>query len=239
MSKTNLSNEQVIQQVHKLSPQYLQFVKLLQIPESLIQQRIDKELEDNPALDVDKDDENITLPTFEDYNRYATFKTTSREYKDWKENSLTLEESFGNYLENQLPNLKLEGVDNVIADYIIGSLNNDGYFVLDYEIAINDIDLYFGEKVTIDDLERILKILKTSLEPAGVCAQNLQECMLLQLQRLVDKDSIHRIALEVVKTYFDDLYGCDLEVLGWHENGDSIAFDEFYDSATEEMEGEK
>ena len=204
MSKTNLSNEQVIQQVHKLSPQYLQFVKLLQIPESLIQQRIDKELEDNPALDVDKDDENITLPTFEDYNRYATFKTTSREYKDWKENSLTLEESFGNYLENQLPNLKLEGVDNVIADYIIGSLNNDGYFVLDYEIAINDIDLYFGEKVTVDDLKRILKILKTSLEPAGVCAQNLQECMLLQLQRLVDKDSIHRIALEVVKTYFDD-----------------------------------
>lgn len=45
--------------------------------------------------------------------------------------------------------------------------------------------------------------------------------------------------LKKFKAYFDDLYGCDLEVLGWHENGDSIAFDEFYDSATEEMEGEK
>jgi len=204
MSKTNLSNEQVVQQVHKLSPQYLQFVKLLQIPESLIQQRIDKELEDNPALDVDKDDENITLPTFEDYNKYATFKTKSREYKDWKENSLTLEESFGNYLENQLPNLKLEGVDEVIASYIIGSLNNDGYFVLDYEIAINDIDLYFGEQVTREDIDRILKILKTSLEPAGVCAQNLQECMFLQLQRQKEKDSVHKNSLAVIKTHFDD-----------------------------------
>lgn len=45
--------------------------------------------------------------------------------------------------------------------------------------------------------------------------------------------------LKKFKAYFDDLYGCDLEVLGWHENGNSIAFDEFYDSATEEMEGEK
>lgn len=204
MAETNLSTEQTTQQVHKLSPQYLQFVKLLQIPESLIQQRIDKELEDNPVLDVDKEDENITLPTFEDYNRYANFKTQSREYKDWKENSLTLEESFGNYLENQLPNLKLEGVDEVIAKYIIGSLNNDGYFVMDYDIAINDIELYFGEKITKENIERILKILKSSLEPAGVCAKNLQECILLQLQRADKKDFVYQKSLEVVKSYFDD-----------------------------------
>ena len=204
MAETNLSTEQTTQQVHKLSPQYLQFVKLLQIPESLIQQRIDKELEDNPVLDVDKEDENITLPTFEDYNRYANFKTQSREYKDWKENSLTLEESFGNYLENQLPNLKLESVDEMIAKYIIGSLNNDGYFVMDYDIAINDIELYFGEKITKENIERILKILKSSLEPAGVCAKNLQECILLQLQRADKKDFVYQKSLEVVKSYFDE-----------------------------------
>ena len=204
MAETNLSTEQTTQQVHKLSPQYLQFVKLLQIPESLIQQRIDKELEDNPVLDVDKEDENITLPTFEDYNRYANFKTQSREYKDWKENSLTLEESFGNYLENQLPNLKLNDIDEVIAKYIIGSLNNDGYFVMDYDIAINDIELYFGEKITKENIERILKILKSSLEPAGVCAKNLQECILLQLQRADKKDFVYQQSLEVVKSYFDE-----------------------------------
>ena len=213
MAEVNLSTEQTTQQVHKLSPQYLQFVKLLQIPESLIQQRIDKELEDNPVLDVDNEDENITLPTFADYNRYANYKTQSREYKDWKENSLTLEESFSNYLENQLPNLKLQEVDEIIAKYIIGSLNNDGYFIMDYDIAVNDIDLYFGEKITNDAIERVLKILKNNLEPIGVCAKNLQECILLQLQRTNQKDFVYQKAQEIVKLYFDDFSKKKYEVV--------------------------
>lgn len=237
MLKQNLSQKQI----QKLSPQQIQLMKLLQVPTVMLEQRIQEELEANPALEDSKDDltkEEEEAPTDdfieeeayaekadkdEDINEEAerqednTLEDYLEDYMNDDEPSykyevnnhsaddeektipIALESSFHEHMSRQLGLLSLEEGDERIADQIIGSIDEDGYLRRE-PIAITD-DLAFAHNIIVseEDVLRVLKKVQT-FEPAGIGAQNLQECLLLQIDRkIVSRDVTENYSEEDLK----------------------------------------
>jgi RNA polymerase sigma-54 factor len=256
-----LRNQLSQKQLQKLSPQQIQLMKLLQIPTASIEQRIQEELEINPALedlsDPDADDEFITEPTREtaedneeeqsDFDSSPDEPTTTEEDTTFDDNlndyledyyedetpayrleannysaededrrfrEVTNESSFYEYLKEQLALLSLPEKEAAIAEQIIGSLNDDGY--LDREIEALTDDLLFTQNITVSEAE-VLAVLKKvqTLDPAGIAARDLQECLLIQLDRKLKSEDTHKfyssdgvqlikIAQTILRDYFDE-----------------------------------
>jgi len=238
MLKQNLSQKQI----QKLSPQQIQLMKLLQVPTVMLEQRIQEELEANPALedskdDLNKEEEEGPVDDFIDDETYTAEKNDkdediNEEAERQEDNSLedyledymnddepsykyeinnhsaddeektipiALESSFHEHMERQLGLLSLEEEDEKIANQIIGSIDEDGYLRRE-PIAITD-DLAFAHNLIVseEDVLRVLKKVQT-FEPAGIGAQNLQECLMLQLERkIVSRDVTENYSEEDVK----------------------------------------
>jgi RNA polymerase sigma-54 factor len=118
-------------------------------------------------------------------------------------NTPRLETSFYEVLINQLGMADLEGDDLLIAEQIIGSIDIDGY--LRRELASIVDDLSFRQNISTDEktVKRIIAIIQ-EFEPAGVCAKDLQECLLLQLERGVTTSTAQKHAIQIIKKYFDE-----------------------------------
>lgn len=231
MLKQNLSQKML----QKLSPQQIQLMKLLQIPTANLEQRIKEELEANPALEESEDYNEVfdldepefggestqdeirnDEPEFEfdDYlNEYldddpSGYKLKGEDYQgeDDKSHPVSFEQSFHENLERQLGLLDLSERDMIIAHQIIGSIDEDGYLRREPS-SISD-DLLFSQNLEITESE-ILDIVRKiqKFEPAGICARNLQECLLLQLQDKLDKDKgdpAKQTALDILKHNFEE-----------------------------------
>jgi RNA polymerase sigma-54 factor len=237
MLKQNLSQKQI----QKLSPQQIQLMKLLQVPTVMLEQRIQEELEANPALedskdDLNKEEEEAPVDDFIDDEAYAEKadkdEDINEEAERQEDNSLeeyledymnddepsykyevnnhsaddeektipiALESSFHEHMKRQLGLLSLEEGDEKIADQIIGSIDEDGYLRRE-PMAITD-DLAFAHNVIVseEDVLRVLKKVQT-FEPAGIGAQNLQECLMLQIERkILSRDVTENYSEEDVK----------------------------------------
>ncbi len=210
----------------KLSPQQIQLMKLLQVSTMDLEQRIKEELQDNPALEegddeTEREDQNEMDPeenidnenddldiNLEDYFDEDTpdYKTqVNNQGKDIEERQTPIGQgsSFQDLLYQQLHFLELNEEEMMIADYLIGNLDDDGY--LRRDLASIGNDLLFAQSITTEivQLEEALRQIQ-SLDPPGIGARNLQECLLIQIKRAEKKDEINKTAQIIVSKYFDE-----------------------------------
>jgi RNA polymerase sigma-54 factor len=222
MQKLTLS--QSFQQ--KLSPQQIQFIKLLEVPTAELDTRIEEELEINPALEEGFDDiktESLDKNTDEnegEADEYEGDDLSLSEYlgaddkgykmsdgndpeEDDKEMPIADETSLFSSLETQLNFLGLNERQLAIGLQIIGSLDEDGYLRRRIESIAND--LAFTQNINTDE-EEILAVLSKiqEFDPAGIAARDLQECLLLQLDRRTDHLKDVNNAISIIEDCFDE-----------------------------------
>src|SRR5579859_2636872 len=220
-----LSLTQSLQQ--KLSPQQIQFIKLLQVPTAELESRIEEELELNPVLEEGQEDEpetqEETAPEEEtadaeaaetaetsetaedidikdylrddDYSSYKTYNDDDDE--EDRETPIATSSSLHETLMTQLGFLGLDDRQGTIGKQLIGSIEGDGYIRRDVESIVNDLAFSQGIETTIEEVDGILKKIQ-SFDPAGIAARNLQECLLLQLERMDDGQDVDVIVAKRV-----------------------------------------
>lgn len=197
--------------VQKLSPLQIQTIKLLELPTLELEQRIKKELEENPVLDEVVDDSeqedgsvtNVSLSEYGTDDPTPSYKLyVNNQGKDLKPqyNAFSVKESFHQSLEIQLGYSSLDGRSKQIASFMIGMLDDDGYLRRDLESLADDISFRQNIETNESELEDILKVIQ-EFEPVGVGARNLQECLLLQL-KAKDPSEEQQIAEEIIRDYF-------------------------------------
>ncbi len=199
-------------QQQKLSPLQIQTIKLLELPTLELEQKIRKEIEENPVLDeisetADPEDDspkNVSLSEYPADDPTPSYKLyVNNQGKDLKPqyNTFSVKESFQENLIVQLGYRKLDERSRAIAVFVIGSLDDDGYLRRDLESLSYDILLRLNIETTEEELEGILKIIQ-EFEPAGVGARDLQECLLLQLPSRTQAQQNARIILSEYFTEF-------------------------------------
>ncbi len=207
----------------RLSPQQIQLMKLLQVPTMELDQRIKQEIEENPALEegIDyeeedyeaqeddyNDDENVIEFDLSEYmdDESPDYKTQVSNYsKDDEDRVVPLsgEQSFQDKLLEQLHLLDLDDIQFSIADVIIGNLDESGYLNRTIYALVDDLAFASNIYVTEQEVEAILKLVQ-ELDPPGVGARDLRECLLLQLDRVHDGDITRFTAKKIVQNHFDE-----------------------------------
>ena len=177
-----------------------------------LEQRVKQEIEENIVLEEEEnasDDEEVQKISVDDYIRdddTPSYKSRINNFsKDDKQRPVNITEgrSMQEYLAEQLRYRNLSDRDMRIAEFLVGSIDEDGYLRRDLDSISDDIAFSLGIEVAPDELERVLGIIH-QLEPAGIGARNLQECLLLQM-RLRRMDSpAKRLARKIVTSYFEE-----------------------------------
>ena len=224
MQKLNLS--QSLSQ--KLSPQQIQFIKLLQVPTAELETRIEEELEINPALEEGKteekesaedefednfeeeniaDDRDVNIDDYLD-DEYGGYKMQGdgnyNSDEEDREIPISSNTSLHEQLMSQLNFLRLDERKKIIGEQLIGSIENDGYIRRDLEAIINDLAFSQNIETDIDELEEILRKIQ-NFDPAGIASRNLQECLTIQLERKEHPDDpAVQNALMIIQDCFDE-----------------------------------
>ena len=216
MADQRLSLQQRLLQ--KLSPQQIQVIKLLEIPAIQLEQRIKSELEENPILEMleeneqedydDSDDDSASGDEFslDDYlndEDIPSYRLAANNYsKDDKLVDMPYSSglSFHDSLNEQLGLADLNEYEQLIAEYIIGNIDEDGYLRRDLLSIADDLAFHRNIEVKLKDLERYLKIIQ-DFDPPGIGARDLQECLLLQILRKKGKDSTSLAARILLGTF--------------------------------------
>ena len=208
----------------RLSPQQIQLMKLLEVPTMELEMRIKHEIEENPALEegeekdeseLDEDEElNDDVETDEedefDISDYldddADYKTqvnnTSKDEDD-KVIPLSGEKSFQERMVDQLQLLSFDETQTAIAATIIGNLDDSGYLKRELEAIVDDLAFSSNVIATEEEVEEILGMIQ-DLDPAGIGARSLQECLLLQINRKQDGDITKYTAKKILEEYFEE-----------------------------------
>jgi len=209
----------------KLSPQQIQLMKLIQLSTLEFEQRLSREIEENPALDTVNDNNEIEKDEFDfeennekqessddeiDISDYLTdddipeYNLRTNNYSEENEKAIPYAAgtSFNQFLKNQLHSFSFKDEELKIAEFILGSLDQFGYLRREL-IDISD-DLAFTMGVDADE-NRIQKILDKIylLDPAGIGAKDLQQCLLLQLNRKKINKNVSN-ATKIIKDLFDE-----------------------------------
>ena len=208
-----INQKQVLSLQQKLSPQQIQMIKLLELPAVQLEQRIKQEIEENIALEEEErpaeEDEQPQQISVDEYLREddtPSYKSRINNYsKDDKQRPVYLTEgrSLQEYLVEQLSYRNLSERDMKLAVYLIGSIDEDGYLRRDLESISDDIAFTVGIETSVGELERLLDIIH-ELEPAGIGARNLRECLLLQMNQMQVNTRARRLARKILTNYFDE-----------------------------------
>lgn len=194
----------------KLSPQQIQLMRLLQLPVTELEQAIKEELEKNPLLEAEMQDE-MPLPATDnrsdwDSDEDEDYDYDYREHQESDPNEVRREFvvsdslSASERLMQQLALRPLTERQQKIATELVGTLDDAGYLGRDLALVTNDLAFRQGIDATQEEVEEVLRIIQ-SLDPAGIGARSLQECLLLQLERMETPDDV---ATAIVKDHFDD-----------------------------------
>jgi len=215
----------------KLAPQQIQLMKLIQLHTLEFEEELERELEENPALEIAKEDskedeyssledsyENEGTESIEtdfDVNEYLyddepSYKTASSNYspddEEFDNESLLTEgQSLYDYLMEQIHLVNITDEDVRIAEYIIGNLDTDGYLRREIKSIVDDLAFSQGIYTTKEKVEDILENYIQKLDPSGVGARNLQECLLLQIEKKVSSDKAVSLAANILRHQFDAL----------------------------------
>ncbi len=216
--------------LQKLSPQQIQLIKLLEVPVMELEQRIMKEIEENPVLEegISEDpydselesnnedeketeyEEEFSVDDYIEDDEIPTYKLTSNNYaaeKDSMDGTYSESSSFREHMLVQLNLLNLTKEEQSIAEYIIGNIDDTGYLRRELESIVND--MVFSQNIFIEDktAEKVLRIIQ-KFDPPGIGARNLQECLLLQIRyklRTTRKDKkILKLCYIVINDYFEE-----------------------------------
>ena len=190
-------------QSQKLTPQQIQFIKLLQLSNSNIDSEIKKELEENPVLEEKENNRNeeVEISNNENYN-YS--QKRNNELSDFsRESNISSIESFRESLLNQINYLKLDKNEIIIAKQIIGTLDNDGYLRRDLESIIDDIAFSENTEYSYNEIEKVLFKIQ-SLEPHGIGARNLEECLIIQIDSINELTNTQKLARKILEESFID-----------------------------------
>lgn len=216
--------KQTLQQklLQKLSPQQIQLMKLLQVPTVELEQRIKEELEANPALDEgreevtdeygddqdfdegteSRDDFDIDQYLDDDTPDYKTGVRNKGADDDDKQIPLGSGKSFQERLSAQLGMRILTDKQKTIAENLIGNLDDDGYLRRDLNAVVNDMAFSQNVMTTVAELEEVLFVIQ-QLDPPGVGARDLRECLLIQLKRIENPSWEQALAIVVIEDYFE------------------------------------
>jgi RNA polymerase sigma-54 factor len=241
--------------LQKLSPQQIQLMKLIQMPTQALEQKIKEELEENPALDEGREEPENSQDLDLDQNEYEQEGSDSIEAEEinvdeylsddetpdyrLRANNYSADDeetkipitggtTFTEYLQQQISTLTLNEQDRSIAEYLVGNIDEDGYIRRDLRAIVDD--LAFTQNIFLEEehLEKVLRRVQ-ELDPAGVGARDLQECLSLQLKRREQSSAI-KVARTVVDQYFNDFikkhYTKLMERLELNEDGLRQALDE-------------
>jgi RNA polymerase sigma-54 factor len=212
--------------LQKLSPQQIQMIKLLEIPAMQLEQRIKKELEENPILEEgededpetvtqdeddrtdenDQDNEEFSLEDYIEDDDTPNYKLSTNNYSDDGKRPdipFTSTSGFHAHLESQLGLRSLTERQEILAQYILGNIDDDGYLRRRLEAIVDD--LAFTQNITTseEELFEVLQIVQ-DFDPPGVGARDLQECILLQLERKNQSSHTVVLARKIMKSHFQE-----------------------------------
>ena len=183
-----------LKQTQRLSPLQIQTIKLIELPVQELEQRIRAELEENPVLDDgpaqdsdggdDESPKDVSLDEIKDDDYVPAYRTRVSNWgKDPRPeyNTFSVKQSFTQSLVDQLGFRNLDARKRQIGEFIIGSLDSDGYLRRDIASVVDDLAFRAGIEATEEEVEELLGIIQ-EFEPAGVGARDLRECLLLQLR---------------------------------------------------------
>lgn len=228
--------------LQKLSPQQIQLMKLLQISVATLEQRIKEEIQENPALEegneeteeeeyntddeeetTNEDDEeigeredDISLDEYLEDDEIPDYKTSvnnSSADDERKEIPLGVTGNFQDHLQSQLYLLELNDRKHQIADQLIGSIDDDGYLRRELPAIVDDLAFSQNIHTTVEELENILLSIQT-LDPPGIGARTLQECLLLQLNRKEQERESIVLARKILTKYFEEFSKKHYEKIG-------------------------
>ncbi|MDH3321840.1 MAG: RNA polymerase factor sigma-54 [Flavobacteriaceae bacterium] len=208
----------------KLSPQQIQLMKLIQLPTQAFEQKLSQEIEENPALEsgkettddydnnqddfddsgVDSIETEINIDEYLSDDEIPNYKLQTNNYSSDDEDTRIPYSggiTFNQHLTNQLNTYKLSDQEIQIAEFIVGCIDSSGYIRRTNEDIVDD--LAFSENIysTPEEIEKIIKIVQ-ELDPAGVGARTLKECLLIQLKRKEITEE-REIAIEILENSFD------------------------------------
>lgn len=212
--------------LQKLSPQQIQMIKLLEIPTIELEQRIKKELEENPVLEEGKEDQDVSADQDDDIvegeidNEQDEFslsdylndedvpsyklnlRNTSGEEKK-TEIPFSVGDTFHDHLEAQLGLRHLTEKQEILGKYILGNIDEDGYLRREIENIVDDLAFTMNVNASEEELMEILRIIQ-DLEPPGVGARDLQECLLLQIERKDRQNPLIELCWKILKYHFQE-----------------------------------
>lgn len=214
----------------KLSPQQIQLMKLIQLPTQAFEQRLQEEMVENPALESGKEDnvdfdeyadnsnddfddydnehidtDDINIDEYLSNDETPDYKYQTNNYSDDDEDKsmpFVAGVTFHQDLLNQLNTFVLDDTEREVAEFIVGSIDDTGYIRRTIQDMVDDMAFTQGIYTDENTVERILKQVVQELEPAGVAARDLQECLLLQLKHKTPTDSIE-LAISIIDDQFD------------------------------------
>ncbi|WP_341656208.1 RNA polymerase factor sigma-54 [Blattabacterium cuenoti] len=212
---------------HKLSPQQIKLMKLVQLSTLDFEQRVQQELEENPALEEENcsdleeysdileeenkiditEDQNQSLDNIIDEyfsdDEIEDFQIhNQKNYSVKKHISIISGISFQEYLKNQLHTFRLNEKDLLIADFILGNIDDDGYIRRKITSISDDIFLILGKSVSTEKVEKLLVNYIHKLDPIGVGSRNLQECLLIQLEKKKINQEV-LLSKKIIRDHFE------------------------------------
>lgn len=222
MLKQNLQQKLL----QKLSPQQIQMIKLLEIPTMQLEQRIKKELEENPVLEEgkeeveqdirteeesrndenDRDNDEFSIEDYLNDEDIPSYRLSARNYsKDDKREDIPFSTgaTFHEFLEAQLGLRKLDDEQHALADYLIGNIDEDGYLRRELEAIVDDLAFSLNISTTEEELLEILRIIQ-DFDPVGVGARDLRECLLLQIRAKDQEHEETALAHKIIRHHFDE-----------------------------------
>jgi RNA polymerase sigma-54 factor len=212
----------------KLSPQQIQLMKMLQIPTMELDQRIKEELEVNPALEEGADEEEnrdedklddqqeeqesessedeIDLSDYFDDDETPDYKLQVNNHSaddDDRETPLGAGRTFQDMLFAQLGMTELDEEERILAEYLIGNLDENGYLRRELVAIANDLAFSMNISTNAAELDAVLKVLQ-ELDPPGVGARDLRECLLIQIRRIEERTADTVLAEQIITKYFEE-----------------------------------
>jgi RNA polymerase sigma-54 factor len=205
----------------KLSPQQIQFIKLLQIPTAELDTRIEEELEINPALEEGAEvkeeenpseeespsdnDEEVNVEDYLQADDFSGYKMQGDgNYGEEDKNMpIPMATTLNDLLMSQLGFMELDERQTIIGKQLIGSIEADGYIRRELEAIINDLAFSQNIEAGLDELEDILHMIQT-FDPPGIAARDLQECLLLQLDRKDEQFADVQTAKNILTICFNE-----------------------------------
>ena len=204
----------------KLSPQQIQLMKMIQLSTLEFEQKIQSEIGENPALETGKESttddydeskiketEDINIDEYLNDDEIPSYRTEVNNYSSDEDDGKIIPVSggisFHQNLKSQAQNLILDKNENPIVDFLIGSIDESGYIRRNIDDLVDDLAFSQNIFVTINEVNTVLKKVQT-LDPPGVGARDLKECLILQLKRKTTKSEILELALKIMIESFDE-----------------------------------